>query len=190
MGGPFLISPNESYYKQANPLMIIGQETKGWGYHIDDLDKQMTIYETFNVGQAYHSSPFWNIARKIEHVLGNESYSCAWSNVSKFDVEGGRAHGDYEVAISTLDNILLDEINILKPKVCLFFTGPDFDYRIKNIFADVEFIPIENYSIRQFSQLMHKDLPRLSFRSYHPNYMRRSGMEDNFLMTLSSVVSK
>lgn len=187
MAGPFLISPSEKYSKQPKPLLIVGQETKGWGHHVDDVGEQMAVYERFNVGQTYYSSPFWNITRKIEILLGNDPYSCAWSNISKFDVEGGRAKGDYEIVISTLDNILLDEIRILKPEVCLFYTGPTFDYRIKNVFKNVEFLPLENYSIRQFSQLKHSDLPALTFRCYHPNFMRRSHMEDNFLKTIANL---
>ena len=56
LAGPFLISPNEIYSKQSNPLMIIGQETNGWDYNVDDLEKQMKVYEDFNVGINYYSS--------------------------------------------------------------------------------------------------------------------------------------
>ena len=189
MAGPFLISPNEKYNEQPKPLLIVGQETKDWGYHIEDISEQMAVYERFNLGESYYSSPFWNITRKIEGILGNEPYSCTWSNISKFDVNKGRAYGEYETAISSLDNILLDEIRILRPKVCIFYTGPDFDYRIKSVFQGVEFLPLENYSIRQFCQLKHSDLPALTFRSYHPNFIRRSRMEAGFLKAIASLTT-
>ena len=181
MAGPFLMSPNETYNKQENPLLIIGQETKGWHYYDNDYEKQMLEYENFNVGIDYFSSPFWNVIRKTEKAIGNEPYSSAWSNVSKFDLNEGRSFGEAEIAISSLDDILLHEIGIVQPKVCIFFTGPDFDWRIRKIFKGIKFLEIENHELRAFSQLKHLDLPEMSFRSYHPNYLRRSGTEKDFL---------
>lgn len=181
MAGPFLMSPNDKYAGQPYPLLIVGQETKGWGYHVDDLSKQMEVYENFNVGIDYYASPFWNVTRKVEKALGNEPHTCTWTNISKFDLEGGRAYGECETAIATLDNLLVTEINIIKPKVCLFFTGPSFDGRIKNMFPDIEFATVPGHTTRQLSQLKHPDLPLLTFRSYHPNYLRRSKLEPEFI---------
>lgn len=180
--GPFLMSPNENYSRQKNPLLIVGQETYGWSKSADDLNKNMEDYQRFNVGKTdSYSSPFWNVTRKIEAAIGNEAYSCAWTNISKYDVDGGRAYGKYEIAISSLDNLLADEIKIIKPKVCMFFTGPAFDERIKNIFPDVSFQQMQDWSTRQLSQLKHPNLPELSFRTYHPKYLRRSGLEPKFI---------
>ena len=181
MAGPFLMSPDDQYAIQPFPLLIVGQETKGWGYHVEDLKKQMEVYENFELGSGYYSSPFWNVTRKVEEALGNERYTCAWTNISKFDVDGGRACGEPEIAIATLDNLLVTEINILKPKVCIFFTGPSFDGRIKNTFPDIEFAIVSGHSIRQLSQLKHPNLPILTFRSYHPKYLRLSGLESDFV---------
>lgn len=179
--GPFLMSPNDSYIRQKNPLLIIGQETYGWSKSADDLIKNMDVYEKFNVGINYYSSPFWNVTRKVENAIGNDPYSCAWTNISKYDVNGKRVYGEYEVAISTLDNMLAAEIKIIQPKVCVFFTGPAFDERIKNIFPAIEFQQVQGWKIRQLCQFKHPNLPELSFRTYHPNYLRRSGLEHNFI---------
>lgn len=186
--GPFLISPNELYSIQTIPLMIIGQETNGWDYNVDDLEKQMKVYENFNVGINYYSSPFWNVTRKLEKALGNEAHSCAWTNFSKFDVDAGRAFGEQEKEISTLDKLLVKEIEILKPKMCVLFTGPNFDHRVKDTFENVEFIEVEGFTTRQLAQLKHKDLPELTFRTYHPNYLRRSGLEEEVLDFLTNKI--
>ena len=179
--GPFLMSPNFSFGVQKNPLLIVGQETFGWSKHAEDIEQNMLDYEDFNVGSKYYSSPFWNVTRKIEQILENEAFSCAWTNISKYDVNGGRAEGVYETEISNLDEILIKEIEILKPKICLFFTGPNFDYRIKTIFSEIEFHKVDNWNDRQLCQLKHPNLPENSFRTYHPNYLRRSGLEEGFL---------
>ncbi|MGN7821111.1 hypothetical protein ACTJJB_13350 [Chitinophaga sp. 22536] len=94
LAGPFLMSPNAAYSNQKLRLLIVGQETCGWGDSAD-VAEQMEVYESFNIGENYRATPFWNMARKIERALGNEEYSCAWSNVSKFDLDGGRAYGKF-----------------------------------------------------------------------------------------------
>ena len=188
MAGPFLMSPNEKYAVQANPLLIIGQETYGWEYHVEDLLKQMEAYETFNLGADYYNSPFWNVTRKVEQALGNEPYSCAWTNISKYDLNGGRAYGTFETTIATLDNVLIDEIDILKPKVCIFFTSPSFDNRIQGIFDELEFLPVADFGTRQLCQLKHDKLPVLTFRTYHPKYLRLSGQEASFINFITGLI--
>lgn len=187
LAGPFLMSPDEHYKKQRKPLLIIGQETNGWTYFVDEVEKQMDTYEEFNVGKEFDSTTFWNVTRRVERALGNESHSCAWTNLSKFDLYGGKAYGKYEKMIASLDKILVDEIKIVDPKVCLFFTGPDFDSRIKKIFEGITFEEIENWNIKQFCRLKHPLLPTHTYRSYHPKSLRLRRLEDSFLQFLSNV---
>jgi len=181
LAGPLLMSPNPSYYSSPNKLFIIGQETNGWTYHIDDIEKQMKTYEDFNVGFKYTASPFWNITRKVEKVLDNQPHSCAWTNLNKFDLSGRRPTGIYETAISALDDILISELKIIKPDFCLFFTGPSFDYRLKIIFQNIDFIKLPNFSKRQFCKLKHPDLPENSYRSYHQKSLRMRHLEKDFI---------
>jgi hypothetical protein len=187
LSGPFLMSPDQHYKKQRKPLLVVGQETNGWTYHIDEISKQMDTYEEFNVGQGFNTTTFWNITRKVENALGNEPHSCAWTNLSKFDLYGGKAYGQYEKMISTLDKILVEEIKIIGPKVCLFFTGPDFDSRLKKIFKGVTFEPIEKWNVKQFCRLKHPELPEYSFRSYHPKSLRLRRLENDFIEYLSNI---
>jgi hypothetical protein len=181
LAGPILISPNDLYLNQPKRLMIIGQQTNGWSCNVDDIDKQMKTYEDFNLGIDYYSSPFWNITRKVEKAIGIEEYSCVWTNINKFDVNCGRPYGDYETEISKLDSLLISEIEILKPDFCIFFTGYSFDQRIKSIFNEVFFENIDNWDSRQLCRLKHSKLPRLTFRTYHPKYLRIRHLEDDFI---------
>jgi hypothetical protein len=82
--------------------------------------------------------------------------------------------------------LLLDEIKILKPDVVIFFTSHHFDNRIKNIFDKIEFTSSVGLSEKQCSQLIHKSLLKLSFRTYHPNYLRRSDLESKFIDLLAT----
>ncbi|GAI28337.1 unnamed protein product, partial [marine sediment metagenome] len=181
LAGPILMSPNDLYVNQPKRLLIVGQQTNGWTYHVDDIDSQMKTYEEFNLGVDYYSSPFWNITRKLELTLGNVEYSCAWTNINKFDLDASRPYGDYEIEISKLDFILINEIDILKPDICIFFTGPSFDQRIKSIFKGVSFDSIDNWENRQLCRLKHEKLPQLTFRTHHPKSLRIRYLEDDFI---------
>ncbi|GAB3590305.1 hypothetical protein [Hymenobacter daeguensis] len=182
LAGPLLMSPNPTYGTQKVPLLIVGQETKGWAYlHGNDISKQMSVYEDFNLGEGYYASPFWNVTRKVEQALGSVPYSCAWTNLSKFDVDGGRSYGKQEQIIATVDDLLVAEISIIKPKVCLFFSGPDFDSRIQRIFPGVVYQNVPEWPKRELARLEHPDLPAYTFRTYHPNYLRRSSLEPAFI---------
>ncbi|CCH01967.1 hypothetical protein FAES_3966 [Fibrella aestuarina BUZ 2] len=70
-GGPFLLAPHEAYASQHRPLLIVGQETNGWGEHFDDIAAQLAVYDGFTVGQRYNAKPFWNLTRQVEPLLGN-----------------------------------------------------------------------------------------------------------------------
>ena len=74
LAGPFLMSPGSAYEKSKRKLLIIGQETNNWTYHVDDLAQQMKVYEDFNLGENYRSSPFFNITIFILNSLFSSSY--------------------------------------------------------------------------------------------------------------------
>ncbi len=181
LAGPILMSPNTKYETQPKRLLIIGQQTNGWTYHVSDVNKQMGTYEGFNLGIKYYSSPFWNITRKLENAIGIQEYSCAWTNINKFDLNADKPYGEYESEIKKLDNILITEIEIIKPDICIFFTGPSFDYRIKSIFKDVLFGKIEHWDKRQLVKLNHPLLPEFTFKTHHPKSLRIRHIEDRFI---------
>jgi len=189
--GPLLMSPNEKYLKQPNPFLAIGKETFGWKNFNYPLKEEgctelMNFYEDFNLGINYFSSPFWNVIRKIETILGNEPYSCAWTNISKYDQNGDLPDAEHEKIFSLVDDLLIDEIKIIKPKVCVFFTSHYLDYRIQNLFKDVEFLQVDGFGLNQLCRLRHERLPELTFRTYHPRYLRQSGLENKFYEIIES----
>jgi len=185
--GPYLVSPSNKYIEQKNRLLIIGQETNGWSEYVENLDKQMQCYEEFNVGETYKSTPFWNVTRKVEKIINHEQFSCVGANINKFDVDQRRPKGKHETAISTLDNILVSEISILKPKICIFFTSHTFDYRLKEIFSEVELLKVDGFTTKELCQLKHPNLPELSFRTYHPKFLRINRKEGKFLAFISTL---
>jgi hypothetical protein len=186
--GPFLMSPPTSYNEQLNPLLIVGQETGGWSCFVDNPEKQMDTYESFNNGKKHTNEALWNTVRKVETVIGNDSCTSAWTNISKFDLYGGRSHGKYEKAIARLDNLLLHELEITNPKLCLFFTGPHFDVRLTKIFEGLRFEPVHGWEPQHLCRLIHEKLPIFCFRSYHPRFLRLKGIEHAFLDFIAQVM--
>jgi len=186
--GPFLISPSDKYISSKKKIFIIGQQTKGWSCEIDDLQKQMKAYEEFNLGYAYYSSPFWNVFHKIEKQILGEEYCSAWGNFNKYDFEADRPFGEIENEISNLDFLLLEEIKILKPDICLFLIGYSFDERIKKLFKGAIFKQVADWNIKQLAKIEHSNLPVHSYRTYHPKYLRVSGLEEKFLNELKNEI--
>ena len=190
LAGPFLMSPGPEFRVQPMPLMVIGQETNGWTSNVDEVEKQMTAYENFQAGKTNGYSAFWDVIRKVENLLGNDAFSTAWTNLSKFDLYGIRSYGKYEKAFSMADAILAEEVRIVNPSMCMFFTGPYFDSRLKAVFEGLEFIEIPGWNMKQFCVLKHPSLPALSFRSYHPRSLKLKNLEKNYLSYMSQIRAK
>ena len=166
----------EEYSKTPIKLMIIGQETNGWGAKlekVEDVVPSMGVYEGFNLGRGYNST-FWQWAHKINGMLGNPDTNCfVWNNILKFGKECEK--GSPEHYITELENkyfnVITDEMSILKPDVCIFLTGPSYDTEIKSKFPDVELLGFGGYKdIKELAQLKSKGLPAHSYRTYHPGY--------------------
>jgi hypothetical protein len=195
IAGALLMSPSENYAKQPFPFLAIGQETRGWETFSDVVTKEecvemMSEHENFTVREKKSASPFWNVIRKIETALGNEPCSCAWTNISKYDQDGGKPDVEHEKLFSTVDNLLIDEIKITKPKICLFFTNHNFDSRLKNIFEQIKFVEVDGFNINDLCQLKHPDLPILTFRTDHPKSLRIRKIEESVIDFISEQIKK
>lgn len=70
-------------------------------------------------------------------------------------------------------NFILNEIRLTKPDVVLFFTGPNYDDLLLNVFDDIQFRSVSDKSCRQLAVVSSKYLPEKSLRTYHPGYLWR-----------------
>lgn len=133
-------------------------------------------------GKRDYPSPFWNVTRKVEFVLGIERYSCAWSNLNRFDHNGGPPKGEKILEeVAKLDFLVREEIQILNPDICLFYTNWKRDVRIKALYPGVQFHDVEGLPSRHFARLIHDSLPELTLRTPHPRTIRMRKWEDAFL---------
>jgi hypothetical protein len=189
ISGPLLLEL-KSYHLQKIKLLIIGQQTKYWATYSSNLSDLLDVYSGFNLGKGYVNSPFWNITRKIESLIGIDKYSCAWTNLNRFDYKGAEPTGAILERIKEFDYLVKEEISILKPDICLFYTHNKYDYRLKNLFNNLQFAKIENLPSDQFSKLSHSELPEYTYRTPHPNSIRLRKWESEFLNVMKEILPR
>jgi len=187
MGGPFLMDL-KLYNNQNRKLFIIGQESKGWNCNYKNIDSLLQTYIDFNMGEHYNRSPFWNITRKIEALMKIAPYSCAWSNINRYDHNGGAPEGGILEEIMKLDYLVKEELSVIQPDVCFFFTNRKYDYRLEELYSGLEMYPIEGLPKNHFCRLKHQNLPTLTFRTPHPRFIRMQKWEEPFLAIMNDLL--
>lgn len=181
---PHLIDLNANGYLQSTVrLMVVGQQTKGWGEGIAwdatplEAVKQLARwYDDFELGAGYVRSPFWAASYELCRRLNGEGCErqFVWANLVKIDEVEQRPSEDVEDAASASFNVLPAEVRFATPDVVVFFTGPHYDERLNSVFPGCKFEAVKGRDGRVLSLLTHRDLPTQSYRTYHPNYLRRS----------------
>lgn len=178
LGGPLLVEVPDAYCKAKVKLMIVGQQTAGWGHPADDSIKDLLgQYRGFELGRRMRS-PFWQAAHEIYNCLNPNGppRGFLWSNLVKVDVNKKKPSPELEELIASTC-LLQHELCITKPDVVVFFTGPDYDNRLKAAFPCVKFQQVKDFDLRCLARLNHlKDDKKYTkaCRSYHPGYLRRS----------------
>jgi len=174
-------------YELSNPrVAIVGQQQKDCDYSYGEFLRQWGVeqavreYESFNFAENYegNNSPFWqffNIVRSHFHGEMGPRGTIAWVNLVKFvmpDQNSILGQAVEQEALAFQDGIFQAEIEILKPDICIFVTGPDYDFILERYFCGLRFDPLD-FPVRQFARLVHPKLPKHSYRTYHPNYLNR-----------------
>ena len=167
-----LIDVPDAYRDTTVKLMVVGQQTNGWGHPDDGIEGLLAEYRSFGLGKTYVSSPFWHAAHEIYGSLNPDGppRGFLWSNLIKVDVAQERPSPAIEELISSV-GLLQHEVAITQPDVVVFFTGPWYDERLRATFPGVEYERVNDF----VNRLSHDALPERTFRSYHPGYLRRSG---------------
>lgn len=197
MNGPYLIEPNNAYWNANTKVAFVGQETNGWKtkecYTESSISEQMTKYKNFNLGETYKykGGPFWSVIRKIEDALTGSTLSSAALNLNRYDQGKKSPSLENQAILSSLDFLLLEELKLIAPNVIIFFTGPRYDARVKSLLKiQSPMIEMNGFSRRQLCQLETPALTSMIFRTYHPNYLRRAGLEKDVIEAISDAVSK
>lgn len=169
---PLLIHPPAGYSTQTRKLFIVGQQTRKWyddAVDKTDLSSVMRLYEKYQLGLTDPRKVFWIFVRQLERALKVEPGAIIWSNLNKVDQAKGRPNQETSEAVRRLFPVLQSEIEIAKPDIVLFLTGPAFDSDLVRTFPEVV---ITDSKPLRIATLSHASLPKRSFRIYHPRYLR------------------
>ena len=197
--GPDLIWLHDEYLNSTPRIAIVGKEQKGWDYTYPefisewDVPEAIAVYREFDFGMNYYASPFWQFFHAVRSSAfpdeGDARRKVLWTNLIKFVAADGSSilwKPYAEAALQLQQDVLTTELVIARPNICLFVTGPDYDFVLERYFGGVQFEPLD-LPVRQFARLVHPSLPQHSYRTYHPNYLNRdrNGRWDKVFQILS-----
>ena len=193
---PMLLRITDKYENHKSKVLVLGQETKGWGAEnigFEAFDTFITntnsveclcdLYEGFCFAKwsSHKKSPFWRAFRQLAKMsFGEEIFesNVIWSNLVKVDYNRASIKKmAWENQLKILEyskKILERELQILKPTTCVLFTGPNYDSFVAHILGKQEYVAVlDKYPVEEFARFEREGIP--FYRTYHPSYLQRSG---------------
>ncbi|OYQ85617.1 hypothetical protein [Wohlfahrtiimonas chitiniclastica] len=148
---PLLLKIDEEKWKSADvKIMIFGQETRGWGKDENNntihslMDTYYRFYYEITKNKARHRTFFqgFNRVKKlIEKTVEyqNRKIEIVWNNINKIGKYSGVGVRDVTRQLERETfNVISQEMEILKPDLVIFFTGPARDEDIKFNFKSMK----------------------------------------------------
>jgi hypothetical protein len=180
LSNPLLMDLPDDWVNIRPKVMIIGQQTYGWGsfgegYGDDLIAGLMLDYAEFHLGRFYRPTPFWQAAYVVHMSINSpvRPFGFAWTNLVKIDQHASRPSAEIEELVGRHFPVVPHELEIARPDIVVFFTGPYYDERLRRTFAGacLETIAADT---PELARVKHEKLPARSFRTYHPGYLARS----------------
>ena len=187
----------EEYLSAPVKLMVFGQEATGWSNQANDKieendAKSLTEeYLIHDMGRDKMNSAFIRTMHSINIRLGNPDTNCfVYNNILKFAKENDHGYPSDRVMDAEMRylDVIQDEVDILKPEVCVFLTGVDYDSDIEKKFNGAEFFPVSGFDENWLAQVKHPHLPQKSFRTYHPGHIRKSEDRKLYKKVLDKII--
>lgn len=190
---PLLMKAFSDYEKVKHKVLYVGKETYGW---IDTMsnaqnltaDYLMDSYEEFEFAKYYHgrNSPFWRFVRTCHNKLNSDDFpnGLLWTNFSKCDSNGTTPDYGLQKMNDKGFDLILDEIQIIKPDIVIFITGWDYEHQFQRVFNGLDYKTLdENY----LYQCIHPTLPTHSYMTMHPKGLQ---IRKRFDTTLNLIIDK
>lgn len=183
------IDDETAFQKADIRLMIFGQETNRWYESFHEDMAAITGYydEFFNEGNCWnYGGQFWNGIRRFLDLLKqrhpDKTVYLVWNNLAKIGKDEGV--GFPSDAIHEVERehfgVIPHELDILKPTLALFLSGPNYDSVIQDVFGPIEITPVsEDFSVRQLAQFSIPNVG-IALRTYHPGYLWRNNIDHYF----------
>jgi hypothetical protein len=196
----FLCVDEENYEKADLKIMFFGQETNGWiekDCYYAGTDESLKYlmdgyYDFLYNGRCWkHGGQFWNGVKMLQKMMAekfpNKNLHFIWNNIIKI----GKAEGIgrppkhiYDIERSHF-SVIQAEIDVLKPDLIVFFTGPYYDNAITDNFGLAEYTALQPFSKRQLAKV---EIPNIknAVRTYHPNFLWRNDIGKYFSAIINS----
>ena len=196
---PLLIQVNEKYANADMKIMFFGQETNFWlgernsGIFLGEIEPVLNLYENFYLnGQCYsYGGQFWNGIKKLKNLLSekipNKEIAYIWNNVVKIGKCGKGFPKDFNFLTTEYFNVILQEIDILKPDILIFFSGHNYDSKLKRLIGDFSQTSINPYTNKQLCKINSSKLD-FAIRTYHPNYLFRNNIDKYFSAIVDEII--
>ena len=209
---PLFIYPSDEYNNADIKLMIFGQETNRW--HTPEADESVEkIMETYNkffwcvppecYNKRKHGGPFWDTIKHLTDRLQNQNkdkkIGHIWNNLIKIGKHGNGFPWMYncysDIIKPYFNELIIKEIEILKPDFIVFFSGPNYDWILSDIFKNVNKKLIQEFRERQLCEIELLDFPNIkkSLRTYHPKFLFKSNRKrpkEDFIKKIIDEINK
>ena len=188
---PLLMKVTEEYCRAPLRILFYGQETEGWGpdptQSLDcfiggglPVERLVDFYGAFDFAATSprRKSPFWRAFREFRTMEGS---SLLWNNLCKVAFASAGKYSFLKAPIERKTEfvrqqtqLLREEVRILLPHAVIFVTGPHYDHILNQVFETegIEQV-MPNATSTELGRLVSRYLPALSFRTYHPGFLRR-----------------
>lgn len=173
-------------------VMIFGQETNRWygEFNTDNIKLSLDSYDKFfNHGRCWRKGgQYWNGVRRFLNMLQekfpDKKIRHIWNNIVKIGNHANKGFPpDYIYEIEReFFSVIKDELQIIKPNVVLFLTGPNYDSVIVDNFGQLRYTALSPFSERRLSKVEISGID-FAFRTYHPNFLWRNDI-DSFFQTI------
>ena len=110
------------------------------------------------------------LMEEMEKSYPGKTISMIWNNISKMSAITKSGGGPVDASVHEIEHeyfhVIPKEIEILKPNILIFFTGPG--YIQENFTMDGEPLPLANLSVHDVARLPIKEVA-LAYKTHHPN---------------------
>ena len=190
ISNPFYYRVSNEYFNANKRIMIIGQETNKFGVYTDNWNSQpwCVDYLRFQLwkipsdsGEKYNASPFWRMFREFN----NRGIVPSWNNVDKIQQYRKGENSPLSLELESFfsqrygnddKSLLQREIELDKPDILLFITGPYYCFTMATALGLKEEV-LKSY--RPSSQKYCVEITDLlnvgakAFWTYHPRYLNQ-----------------
>lgn len=200
---PFIGGVCDNFGAGKKNIMIVGQEARD----LKDYGKSLKEYQMWSISflscqleKREHlenkeckklSSPFWEFIRKIKCYFFD--YNIYWTNIDKLHlISKGKTERLEKECEKVLNNkysndksIFEMEIEIIKPAVIIFLTGPDYyktmGYALGTSFDDKPMLTKNQPIVNITDKLRKYSYVESAFWTYHPNFLKWKKEIDNVI---------